>query len=244
MIYMEGTPLNIVNANGGPHFETDIQAMLTLPGCHITGANAWRLLRDADVPAADIDSLTVSMRGISDEVRNELNENGQNLRGITTGATYNPHTRHIAVYAGNIAALGLPNTHLRGEKAVHIVDRTIRLALGRFAHSVHANEDMEGIQDIMISSAYALKTPGHVVSPYEKMIRSALHEQSWPVFTSSPLAYGALFALANAAVQFRYLRQVREEVTEAEYCAARFEDEGGYPPIATYKPSQSMTLII
>lgn len=243
MIFIQGAPLTIVNAYGGPHFETDIQGMVTLPDCQVSGPTAWSLLKGAGVSASDIGSLTITFEGMSDPVRAELAEDS-NLRGITTGATYDPQERHIAVYAGNIAALGLPRQLTSTQEAVSLVDRATRLALGRFAHGIHSREEDQGIQEIMIGSTQKPKDPMYISSPHEKMLRSVLHEHLWPAFFATPSGYTLFFLAMNATIQRRYIQQVGGEANKAETCAAIFEAQSQSSPVITYSATSQGTIII
>ena len=242
MLIMDGSPLEVVNAQGGPHFSDETGSPFAMVDCRIAGPLAWKLLKEDGVPADDIDSLSISLHGLSDAVRAELVEE-PNLRGITTGATYDSRERHIAVYARNIAALGLPQQLMSTQETVRLVDKTIRLALGRFAHQIHSREEEQGVQEIMISRAQIPTALSYVSSPYERNLRSVLHEHLWPTLTYFPLQYALLFASTNLAIQNRYLRQVSDKLTDSEVYAAAFEDRTKSFPVATYTPTVGATII-
>jgi hypothetical protein len=242
MLIMDGSPLEVVNAQGGPHFSDETGSPFAMVDCRIAGPLAWKLLKEDGVPADDIDSLSISLHGLSDAVRAELVEE-PNLRGITTGATYDSRERHIAVYARNIAALGLPQQLMSTQETVRLVDKTIRLALGRFAHEIHSREEEQGVQEIMIGRTQKTKVPSYILSPDERMLRVGLHEYLWPALVWYPLSYLALFAASNLNVQRRYKQSVLGSVTGAERCAAAFEEQTRTLPVVTYNPTGSITLI-
>ncbi|QQS18437.1 hypothetical protein IPL68_07705 [Candidatus Saccharibacteria bacterium] len=180
---------------------------------------------------------------MTDGVIRELHENQQNLRGITTGATYDPRERHIAVYAGNIAALGLPDSTMGIQEAVRIVDRTIRLALGRFVHTALGDKNEHTIQEVMISRRQP-GVPKYQLNPDEKMIRSALHQDMWPAFLDNPLSYALVFMMSNVALWKRYIRDVNRETPAHEVSAAEFENQTRFLPVLTYKPTGGISFLI
>ncbi len=150
------------------------------------------------VASDGISSLAIEIEGISEDAEREAQTEGC-VMGVTKGAQFDPSENRITVYAGNISYLDNPNDpDLLGRRIARI-DRALRLALGRFAHSIFHDGGSSDIEEVMISQYDRARSDIDWVTKYTEtpavsFARQELVSDIWPAFTAYPLASVGVFA--------------------------------------------------